>query len=66
MLVPAALVQFLSIHKGNIHMEGMPATSQPRVADVILAGKDKERFDRKVLRLWEANKAESEKMVDYI
>ena len=65
-LVPAALVQFLSIHKGNIHMEGMPATSQPRVADVILAGKDKERFDRMVLRLWEANKAESEKMVDYI
>lgn len=46
-LIPAALAQFLYIHKGIIHMEGAPAppSSSPRLVKVALAGEDKKRFE---------------------
>ena len=46
-VAPAALARFLDIHKGNIHVEGMPAPapSLPRLVDVTLAGEDKMRFE---------------------
>ena len=50
-LVPAALAQFLHIHKSNIHMESMPASSQPKLVNVTLAGEDQNRFRRDVNRL---------------
>ena len=59
-LVPAALAQFLSIHEGNIHMGSKPATSQPRLVNVVLTGKDKERFDRKVIRSSRSNQVEGQ------
>ena len=52
-LVPAALVQFLYIHKDNIHTEGMPASSQTRLVNVNLIGEDKKRFEREVMRISE-------------
>ena len=38
-LVPAALVRFLDIHKGNIHVEGMPApaSSPPRLVNMTMS-----------------------------
>ena len=50
-LVPAALAQFLHIHKNNIHMESMPASSQPKLVNVTLAREDQNRFRREVNRL---------------
>ena len=65
-LVPAALAQFLSIHEGNIHMEGKSASSQSRLVNVVLTGKDEERFNRKVNRS-RPNQVEGQQLhVDYI
>ena len=50
-LVPAALAQFLYIHKDNIHMEGMPASKQPNSIIITLVGEDQERFQREMDRL---------------
>ena len=47
-LVPAALVKFFHIHKGNIYMEGMPASSHPRAVNITLVGEDQARFQREV------------------
>ena len=46
-LIPAALAQFLYIHKGNIHVEGVPAppTTSHSLVNVTLAGEDKKRFE---------------------
>ena len=49
-LVPAALAQFLQIHKGSIRTESMPASSEPKLVNVTLAGEDKQRFEE-VIRL---------------
>ena len=64
-LVPAALAQFLSIHEGSIHMEGMPASRQPRLVNIVLTGDDKERFDRKVNNSM-PDHMEGEETADYI
>ena len=50
-LVPAALAQFLIIHKGSICTESMPASSEPKMVNVTLAGEDKQRFEKEVIRL---------------
>ena len=50
-LVPAALVQFIHIHKGNIHMEGGPASSRANAVNISLVGEDQERFQRELDRL---------------
>ena len=50
-LVPAALVQFIHIHKGNIHIEGRPASSRPNAVNISLVGEDQERFQRELDRL---------------
>ena len=53
-LVPAALVRFFDIHEGNIHMESMPTSSQPKFVNVTLTGEDKERYERQISRLSES------------
>ena len=50
-LAPVALVRFLDIHEGNIHMGSLPTSSQPTFVNVTLAGEDKERYERQISRL---------------
>ena len=50
-LVPAALAQFLYIHKNNIHLEGTPASEHPNSVNITLVGENQERFQREVDRL---------------
>ena len=47
-LVPAALAQFLYIHKDNIHMEGTPASKRLSPVNITLVGEDQERFQREL------------------
>ena len=54
LLVPAALVRFLDIHEGNIHLESMPTSSQPKFVNVTLTGEDKERYESQMMRLSES------------
>ena len=51
-LVPAALVQFLHIHKDNIQIgEGTPVSRHPNPVNITLVGEDQKRFQREVDRL---------------
>ena len=61
-LVPSALVRFVDIHKGNIHMDNMPGPSQPSRLTVNLAGEDKVRFQSEMKRLSQAAKVGNEQM----
>ena len=61
-LVPAALAKFLIIHEDNIRMRGMSASVQHRQVSIVLTGKDKERFDRRMNQIH----VEGEETLDYV